>query len=306
MEGLINGGAPFTSAQARDLGIARKHLARQVTAGQVRRLLDDVYVDARVPATLDVRCQAVALVLPEGAVVARRTAAWVHGVDLFGPRGEYQTRTVECVTPAPFARVRRRGVKGYVAHLDMDDTVLRRGIPVTSPVRTAVDLARWLRRPHALAALDAMAHAGLVLRPEMLELANRYRRYRGIAQARELIAIVEPRTESPGESWLRLRIIDAGFPRPEAQIVIEVQGRQVYRLDLGYPGLRIGLEYDGEEFHGSAEARRHDDARRDDLRRRFGWDVYGFGRGDVWGVQPHVEQLVGGLLGRDPMLPRTW
>lgn len=306
MEGLVNRGAPFTSLQARDLGISRKRLARLVAAGRVRRVLDDVYADSRVPDTIDSRCQAVALVLPEGAVVARRTAAWVHGVDLFGPGGACESLTVECVTPSPFARVRRRGVRGYVADLDMDDTVLRNRVPVTSKVRTAVDLARWLTRPHALAAIDAMARAGLVTQAQMMEFAHRYPRYRGIAQARELIGIVEPRTESPGESWLRLRIIDAGFPRPEAQIAIEVDGREIYRLDLGYPDLRIGLEYDGEEFHGSPEAKRHDEARREDLRRRFGWDVHGFDRGHVWGVHPDVELAVGELLSQQPRLPRLW
>ena len=88
--------------------------------------------------------------------------------------------------------------------------------------------------------------------------------------------------------------------------MVEADGQQVYRLDLGYPDLRIGLEYDGVEFHDPAEARRRDAARREDLRRRFGWDVYGFDRGHVWGLQPHVELAVGSLLGQEPVLPRTW
>lgn len=306
MEALLVKGVPFTSLQAGEHGITRKRLACLVADGQVRRVLDDVYVDSRVPDGPDTRCRAVSSILPEGAVVARRTAAWVHGLDLFGPRGALESLVVECVTPSPFARVRRRGVRGYVADLDAGDTVLCHRVPVTSKVRTAVDLARWLARPHALAAIDAMTHAGLTTQTEMMEFAARYPRYRGIAQARELIRIVEPRTESPGESWLRLRIIDAGFPRPSAQVVIEVRGRELYRIDLGYPDLRIGLEYDGQEFHDSAEDQKHDAARRDDLRRRFGWDVYGFDRGHVWGRYPDVEMAVGELLSQEPVLPRTW
>jgi len=306
MRPLLNDGRPFTSAQAADLGIARKRLARLVARGEVRRLLDDVYADADAEDSTELRCQAVALVLPEGAVVCRRTAAWLHGTDLFGPRGELESLVVECLTPAPFGRVRRRGVRGYVGDLDMDDTQLLRGLPVTGVHRTGVDLARWLRRPHALAALDAMAHAGLVSQEGLLELASRYPGYRGIRQARELIGFIEPRTESPGESWLRLRILDAGFPRPEAQIVIEHGGREIYRLDLGYPDLRLGLEYDGLEFHDDPVDRAHDASRRDDLWRRFGWTVHGFDRGHVWGSRPDLELAVGAMLGMEPLLPRAW
>lgn len=306
MRVLFNDGRPFTREQALDLGFSRRRLSALVSDGTLVRLLDDVYVDAGAEDTVDLRCAAVALVLPEGAVVCRRTAAWLHGADLFGPLGAMQARVVDCLTPAPFGRVRRRGVRGYVGDLDMDDTRLLRGVPVTNPTRTAVDLARWLHRPHALAAIDAMAHAGLVTQREMLDLAERYPGYRWIRQARELITWVEPRTESPGESWLRLRILDAGFPRPKAQVVIESGGREIYRLDLGYPHLRIGLEYDGQEFHDSASDREHDENRREDLRRRFGWDVFGFDRGHVWGSRPEVELAVGELLGIEPRLPRTW
>lgn len=306
MRRVLNDGEPFTSVQARDLGLSPKRLTAAIADGSVVRLLDDVYVGAGVEDGPDLRCRAVALVLPEGAVVCRRTAAWLHGADLFGPRGAMHARLVECLTPAPFGRVRRRGVRGYVGDLDMDDTRLLRGVPVTSRVRTAVDLARWLHRPHALAAVDAMAHADLVTKAEMLDLAARYPRYRWIRQARELIGFVEPRTESPGESWLRLRILDAGFPRPEAQIVIAHDGREIYRLDLGYRDLCAGLEYDGMDFHGSPAAHAHDSARRDDLRRRFGWTVLGFDRGHVWGVRPDLEYAVGDLLGMTPRLPRAW
>ena len=47
-------------------------------------------------------------------------------------------------------------------------------------------------------------------------------------------AVAEPLAESPGESWLRLRLIDAGFGRPTAQIVVKGSSRD-FRIDLGYP-----------------------------------------------------------------------
>ena len=67
-------------------------------------------------------------------------------------------------------------------------------------------------------------------------------------------------------------------------MIVDDTGRQVYRIDLGYRGHRAGLEYDGEEYHGSRQQQAPDGARRDDLARRFGWKVYGFAAGTSSGV----------------------
>ena len=81
----------------------------------------------------------------------------------------------------------------------------------------------------------------------------------------------------------------------------------VYRLDMGWRSRRIGLEYDGEEFHSSQAAREHDEARREELRRRFGWTVIGVGRGEVLGRGLALEHAVGGLLGKEPTIRvRRW
>ncbi len=82
--------------------------------------------------------------------------------------------------------------------------------------------------------------------------------------------------------------------------------RLVYRLDLGYRDRSIGLEYDGLEFHDLQEQTDHDEKRRSRLDREFGWQTYGFHRGDVLGRRPTVELAVGELLSLEPLLPRTW
>ena len=65
-----------------------------------------------------------------------------------------------------------------------------------------------------------------------------------------------PRAESPGESWVRLEIIDNLFPPPVLQWSVRRDGRELFLLDLAYPGLKIAIEYDGEEFHDSELALR--------------------------------------------------
>jgi hypothetical protein len=146
------------------------------------------------------------------------------------------------------------------------------GVRVTTPARTAVDLACKLPRREAMAALDSLARAYGLTRPELQRLLVRYFRRRGVIQARQLVPLVNGRSESAGESWSRLEIIDRGLPAPQAQHWVCVAGVPTYRLDLAYPRARVAIEYDGEEFHSSPEARARDDRRRRWLR-EHGWTV---------------------------------
>jgi hypothetical protein len=304
---LLLDGKPFTSEQARANGVSRRQLAGFLALGRVRRLFRDVYVDALLPDAVDLRCEAVSLVMPPAAVICRRTAAWIYGFDAYAPDERAQSLVVECVVPARLARVRRNGVRGWEETLQPEDITCVHGIAVTTPTRTAVDLARYAPRFMGQATLDHFCHRELTKPVELMACAERFAGGRNIAIARQLIEWAEPLTESPGESWLRLRILDAGFPRPEPQVKIyDGGGRLVYRLDLGYRDRRIGLGYDGVEFHDAKDDREHDTARRDRLGREFGWDTYGFDRGHVLGREPAVELLVGGLLGIEPRLPRRW
>ncbi len=277
-------GRPFTRAEARDAGWTDNRLSKLVDTGLIRRLLHGVYVDALAPDTIELRAAALCLVAPADAVVCRRTAAWLYGIDAFALRELDESPAVECVRP-----IRRRATRLRPA--------------------TAVHLARHLRRPFALSAVDAMLHAELIGPAALRAAVARYPRHPGIVQAREIAGLAEPLTESPGESWLRLRVLDAGFPRPEAQVVVR-GGDRVYRLDLGFrepgpDGLRLGLEYDSDRWHSGRAADLRDETRRAGLR-ALGWTILPVRRGDVWGRKPDLELAIGELLGIQPRLPRGW
>lgn len=280
---------------------------RLVAAGAVREVLHRVYVDAAAPDDLQTRAAAAALVLPAGGVLCRSTVAWLRGIGRVWSLDQNALPPVECVVPPGLTPVRRPGLRCYSAPLERRDVVAD-PLARTTDLRTVLDLARWLPRPMALAAVDSAAHLGLVDLNDAACTIERFAGHRGAAQARELIGHGEPLAESFGESWLRLRILEAGFPRPRAQVpVLDPAGREVYRLDLGDPGRRVGFEYDGEEFHSSREQVRADDLRRRRLGREFGWHVVGFHRGHVWGTSLALERAVGELLGMAPQLAmRRW
>ncbi len=300
MEPLFSG-QPFTTTDALAAGVSRRELARLRSTGVLRPVLFGVYVDARSPDDPSTRAAALARVLPAGAVVCRRSAAWLYGVDGLEPGREHDLPQLDAAVPVGHSPVRRAGVHGVVEPLTETDVAVVGGIPVTTPLRTAVDLARWLPRRSAMACVDALLHHGLVGLDELITGVERFAGHRYVEQARNLIGLAEPKTESFGESWLRLRLIDSGFPALEAQIEVrEPDGLPFARIDLGERRLRKGIEYDGEQAHCGAAERAHDTARRARLARDFGWEVVGVDKAAVLGRGPGLESLAAELLGVSP------
>jgi hypothetical protein len=270
-------------------------------------VLRGVLVDSRRPDDTATRRAALELVVPPGAVVARSTAAWVRGVDVTGVGTRGDPPVVECIVPPGRALPGRPGVRCHRLPLLADDVEQLGGVRSTTPVRTAVDLLFQLRRHVALAAVDAMAGAGMFTPDQLVAAVDRWPDRRGCAGARRLASSCEPGSQSFGESWMRLRILDAGFPRPVAQVPLGSRDCVEYRLDLGYPWRRIGFEYDGLEFHSSAAELRHDERRRTRIREAYGWTVLVAGRGDILDRSLRFERAVGELLGRQPRTRRrTW
>ena len=296
---------PFLVRDAKKFGLGRRRRERLQADGVLVQPVRGVLMRADDEADPVVRAAAIGLALPEGAAVCGPVAAWLHGVDPRAPWQRNDPLTLECVVPRGCEPCDLPGVVSHVDLLDPADVVAVDGLPVTSVERTALDAARTLAPHMALAVLDAMARRAMV-DPEVLAVRiEEWRRRRGVAQARRLIALCDGRSESFGESWLRLRLIDAGFPGAEPQIwIFDENGVALYRLDLGWPELKIGVEYDGLEFHETPEQRRHDIARRDELPDRFGWNVVGVDRGEVLGRSLTLERGVGAMLGLAPQITR--
>jgi hypothetical protein len=302
---LINGGRCFRARDAEAVGLTLRAKRALLADGRLQQILRGVLVDVRHAHDLATRVPALDLVRPADAVVVRATAAWLRGVDVRGP-GAKAPVVVECIVPVGRTPVRRPGVRCYEAPLAGDVEEVG-GIPCTIPVRTAIDLLRY-QPPHVgLAGADAMAHAGMFRVEALREGVERWKGGRTIERARRLASHCEPLTESFGETWTRLRILDAGFPPPKVQVPLGSEGRVEFRLDLGYPERRVSIEYDGLEFHSSRADRRHDEARRARIRDVYGWTVVGVGRGEILGSSLAFEQGVGELLGLEPQIRRrTW
>ncbi len=285
---------PFTRAQARVLGVSRHAFDALLRAGLVRPLLHEVYAVAQAPDDMLLRAKALALVVPEAAVVTDRTAAWLHGVDIL-PRSAVAVPPPLNVAHTEQSRTRRPGVDGRRRGLIASDITEVHGVRVTTGLRTALDLGRLLWRFDALAAIDGFLRCG-VPHEAMADQCGRFKGYRGVRQLRVLTPLGDARSESVAESALRLHWYDAGLPKPDLQHwIYSDDGIPIYRLDITAPECRYAAEYDGEEFHTAENDQQHDVVRREWISEHRAWLIDPFTKAAVYapGGDPVVQLQAG-------------
>lgn len=166
----------------------------------------------------------------------------------------------------------------------------------TSPAWTAIEVARALRRPRALATLDAALRSETCTRAELWRAASRQAGRRGIVAVRDLLPLADARAESPMESEARLAMIDGGLPMPELQYELVDGNGELRRLDFAWPDVRVAVEYDGVDWHAEPEALRNDRRRRLALQ-DVGWTVIAIVADDVrhrsWDFVARVNRELG-------------
>lgn len=263
---------PFTTADLRRLGITRHRLRRLLEEGVVRQILRGVFVPGTWPDSPVTRARAAAAVLPEHCVLADRSAAALHGVDVLDFAELDVVADLEVVSVDASNPTRRGGVLGGKRDLRPDEIMTIGGVRVTTPIRTACDIACLRGRWRAIATLDAFrTHHELTL-TQLTDMLPRFVGRRGVTQLRELIPLSRPDVDSQPESWIRIELVDEGYVMPESQVWVWVEGWGRVRVENGYVHLRIAVEYDGEEFHSEDADREHDEARRAALR-SAGWII---------------------------------
>lgn len=257
---------PQTHAELR-AALGRRTLDRMIADGRIRRLWG-VLVPREL--FLDPYTRAAAALLAAGpdAALTGLTAAWLHGC----PAAEF--RTVHVAVPYSRSLRVQDGLVVHQGRRVLEDVCEVRGLRVVSLEAAVTELLCTDTARRALAVADQAA----ALFPERDRPAFRLRLTgqlssradrRGTARAGGLLPLITGRADSPPESWLKLLVVQAGFPQPVDQFaVVDAVACVRYILDLCWPELRIALEYDGYESH---EYRAEGDARRDrDLERR-GW-----------------------------------
>ncbi|KJL19580.1 hypothetical protein RN51_02918 [Microbacterium oxydans] len=114
----------------------------------------DAYVPADLPEGAHVRASTVASLVQAGTAASGPTAAWIHGAGDAPPNVHHVRRCVE-------RRIRAATSSRLVFHdtvVPASDLGLIGGVPVTTPVRTMLDLATAVHRdPRVLTWMDRLA-----------------------------------------------------------------------------------------------------------------------------------------------------
>lgn len=254
----LNG--PFRGVEALADGLVHKHELRSKYAA----LFPGVYVLRTVTPTFRQRAEAGWLWSHRAGVLAGLTAARLHGAKWVD-----DTQPIELILPngRPPA-----GIRTYQERLDDSDFALRASLPATTVARTAYDIGRRGKLADAVARLDALGNATGVTAGQIGDVAGGHRGARGVRQLTRALALYDAGAQSPRETWLRLLIIDAGFPRPQTQIPVAVDGRTKYYLDMGWPGLKLAVEYEGDHHRVDRAQFARDIARLEELI-ALGWTI---------------------------------
>lgn len=225
--------------------IGREALARgELTRHELRRWYRPIHPGVHVPKrhtlTLKDRITAAWLWSGRNGVIAGVAAAALHGAKWVD--GDIPIELIWNSTRPP------RGLIVRDEALQPQELTEVADIPVTTATRTAYDLGRHLPPRQAIARLDALARATSLSSEDVLLLAKHHRGARGLRRLRAALPLVDAGAASPKETWLRLLLIDAGFPVPTTQIPVYDGGYLPFAyLDMGWEEYQVAAEYDGDQ-----------------------------------------------------------
>lgn len=217
------------------------------------------------------------------AIACRQTAAHIWGLSVLStPEADWP---VELTAPGHLAI---DGCVTYLTPLPEEDVTEHKGVRLTTMERTALDCARWLPLPEAVAALDQFARRGVDLEALWHRPLNSWR-------LRDTLSLADRGAASPRESWLRVILVEGGLPRPATQLRVPLSGNRSAYLDLGWEEYKLAVEYDGQEHHTSCDDRQRDADRREELR-QLGWRVIAVRRDVIPGQTADLLQHVANAL----------
>ncbi|MCG7287132.1 endonuclease domain-containing protein [Cellulomonas sp. ACRRI] len=114
-----------------------------------------------------------------------------------------------------------------------------------------------------------------------------------------MIALADGRAQSPGETLLRWALRSGGLPPPELQVeVVTRRGR--FFADLGWPALRVAVEFDGYvkysgAFGSTAPEAVFAEKQRQDALEEEGWRVLRVTWDDLRAPAPLVARVARAL-----------
>ena len=248
--------------ELRACGLEDQAVGVRVRNGRLHRLHLGVYAVGHANPPLEGLLLAAVKACGPGAVLSHVSAAVLWELLPGEPRViDVTVRTSGIRRPAGL-RVHRSST------LDARDVVRHRGIALTSPVRTLVDLAavvdeRSLRR--AVREAQARRRASLA---DILDALGRLGPRRGSRKLANIVATGPAPTRSVLEDVVLDLLLSGGLAHPDVNVPLVLEGRRIVP-DFRWPESKLVVEADGAAWHDHKLAR-EDDAERQALLERHG------------------------------------
>lgn len=262
-----------------------------------RRLLPNVYAPAELTVDLALR--------------SRAAYAWARGRGVMTGWSAAELLAAWCAprdAPAELTLLGRHppappGVLLRQDRLTDDEWTTVGDIAVTTPRRTAYDLARRHDLTGAVAAVDALAGRFGFAAADVLEVARRHPGARNARRLPDVVALADPRAESVMETRLRLLLVLGGLPAPAVQYaVVDDRAHVVATVDLAYPEALVAIEYEGAAHFTDRRVLR--DGRRYTRLADLGWRVYRYFARDVHRRPDEVVEEIRRALTTQVLPPR--
>lgn len=292
--GLVAAAAPHRGVLTRrtllEHGCGDRQIRGWVAGGELRALWRGVFTLA--PAPLDAegrhreRAYAVGTAYAGRLAVSHHSALVlaglpVHAVDLDTAR--FVRRNQGDSLRVPGIRVSRSRIDLPTCEVD--------GAPVVHEAVALAQVAAESGVEAAVVAGDAALHRGSVALDQLEAAVRLVDLIRPAPCARQLPTLVDARSESPGESLLRLIATRAGIALEPQHVVRDASGVFVARCDFRLVGAeRVLVEFDGKVKYDDRNAL-FAEKRREDALRRLGWSVLRFVWADLAAADAVVRRL---------------
>jgi hypothetical protein len=237
-------------------GYSSNEIAQARASGWMSNVRRGVYSPAEHLASLPavgrhvLRARAEAWAAPS-LVVSHVSAAAMHGL----PVSINALSRVHLTRPGRSGAVRGSSRILHVASVDPLDIVEIGGVRTTSVARTLVDVARTESFEVAVTVADAALHAAStpgttstapLLIGHVVELLEAIRGRVGATAARRSLDFADGRSESPGETRLRIAIAAIGLHAPHLQCKVhDPFDKFLGRTDFGFLTHGLLVEFDG-------------------------------------------------------------
>jgi hypothetical protein len=245
----------------------------RVAAGHLHRIHRGVYAVGHQVLSRHGQWMAAVLACGVGAVLSHRDAAALLGV-----RPSNRAR-FDVTAPGRKGKTRARIDVHRADTLTAADVTVVDGIPCTTLARTLLDLAEVVPPRQVERAIDRAEQLRILDLRAIEDLLARSNGRRGARVLRAILAgylVGRQRTRNELEVRLLELCLEAGGTRPLVNHHVDLDdGGPLIEGDLVYPDIKVIVEADGDQTHGT-RAGRETDVKRDRRIRAAGWRVEHF------------------------------